>query len=233
MHTISDNQTIVNHGPKKKSRGKFIVFEGLDGCGKSTQMRMLATRLKKYLYVHTTAEPTAGLKKKLKYRIPENPFTLAMAYAQDRFQHVTHKRRGLRYLINNGVTVLCDRYYFSSYAYQGLHVDMDYVISINGINAETLRPDINIFIDVPAQVCFERIKKRAAWLGDHDNPYILANVRDKYMTAFAKLKYAERVLVVDGQKDKQKVHDDIIQALFSLDQDFFDFFMQQNQPLRK
>ena len=62
--------------------------------------------------------------------------------------------------INNGVTVISDRYYFSSYAYQGAHLGLDWVLELNRLSAEALRPDVNIFIDIDAQTSMSRLQGR-------------------------------------------------------------------------
>ena len=132
-------------------RGKFIAFEGIDGSGKSTQIALLEQRLKEEgIPVYVTREPTDGpygamLHTIMTGRLDACEETIAALYVADRMDHIKNKRNGLLAKIEEGITVLTDRYYFSSYAYQGAHISMDWTIMANSICAQALRPDLNLF----------------------------------------------------------------------------------------
>lgn len=105
--------------------GKFIVFEGLDGCGKTSQIDILARRLKeKGEKVYVTAEPTnyetgLYLRRILSESLEKDIYLLAALFLADRIEHITHPEKGIKKYLDDGYTVICDRYYYSSLAYQG------------------------------------------------------------------------------------------------------------------
>ena len=191
--------------------GKFIVFEGIDGSGKSTQLELLAEALKKRgIKCSKTLEPTYGmvgsvLHDILSGKISADPKVTASLFVADRLDHILNKDDGVLKRIKNGETVLCDRYYFSSYAYQSVDVPREWVISANSLAAETLRPDAVIFVDVSAEVAMERITKNRESTEIYETNERLSAVRDGYFSAFELLKDEERVFVVDGNREALEV----------------------------
>src|SRR4051812_32706774 len=123
----------------------FIALEGIDGSGKSSQAKLLAEKLEaKGHKIYQTLEPTDGYigsilldilrgKRKADHRI------IATLFAADRLDHLLNEGYGIVQKIKDGYTVITDRYYFSSYAYNGAHSDMDWVIEINKMSAQLLR----------------------------------------------------------------------------------------------
>ena len=114
-------------------RGKFIVFEGIDGAGKTTQVKLLAERLKalgKKVYI--TAEPTAlpsgkALREVLGGKVKKSDTEIAVMFTLDRIAHNVDARSGIEKMLSEGAYVLCDRYYYSSLAYQGSTIDYAWV----------------------------------------------------------------------------------------------------------
>src|SRR5215470_10977520 len=149
-------------------RNLFIAFEGLDGSGKTTQIKLLADKFKVYDYnIFTTAEPTNNrigllIKDIFKHKMEADHRTIAALYAADRLDHLTNKTDGIMKKMEEGYTVITDRYYFSSYAYHGTHMDIDWVISANSLSAELLRPDLNIYIDISPEESMKRLNKGRA-----------------------------------------------------------------------
>jgi dTMP kinase len=194
-----------------KDRGVFIVFEGIDGSGKSTQIKRLATRLIKEKHdVYQTFEPSDGpvgklVREMLKGKVEIDQRTIASLFAADRTDHLVNKRSGIADKVKNGQTVLCDRYYFSSYAYHSQYVDMDWVIQSNVINADILRPDLNIFIDVDPDDCFKRLEKRQDDFELYEKIEVIRKVRELYFKAFDKLSSSENVIIIDGNADEDTV----------------------------
>ena len=121
-------------------RGKFIVFEGIDGSGKSTQMKLLAQKLEeKGIKTRLTLEPTYGLvggtlHHILSGKIKADPKVTAALFVADRLDHLTNAEDGVLKSLENGETVICDRYYFSSYAYQSTEVG-EWVVEANKLSA--------------------------------------------------------------------------------------------------
>lgn len=191
--------------------GRFLVFEGLDGSGKTTQMARLQQRLAGMgVPVDTTCEPTDGpvgglIRQILEGRKSIDPRTLAALFAADRTDHLVTPETGVAALVKKGRTVLCDRYYFSSYAYHARDMDLDWVITLNTVNAQILKPDLTLFIDVAPTTCLERIRAGRKHLDLFEKIDILTQVRDNYFTAFERLKGQETVKVVDGDASEEEV----------------------------
>jgi dTMP kinase len=197
----------------------FIALEGLDGSGKSTQVKPLAAKLEvEGFKVYITAEPTTSriglmIKDIFNHKMEADHRTIAALYAADRLEHVLNEKDGILKKLNDGYTVITDRYYFSSYAYHGVHMDMDWVIKLNSLTADLLRPDLNIFIDVPIDVCIKRLsqgRRSAELYEDEEN---LNNVRRKYFEAFEKLKGQEKIFITDGNRPSELIARDIWQEL--------------------
>ena len=196
------------------NKGKFIVFEGIDASGKSTQMRMLENYLKeKGVPVYLTREPTDSPFGALAHqcmtgRIDTDEKTIAAVMAADRLDHIYNKTNGLLEKIENGVTVISDRYYFSSYAYQGAHLGLDWVLELNRFSAEALRPDVNIFIDIDAQTSMNRLQGRGD-LERYEKLDKQLKIREQYFTAFDRLKDVERVEIVSSNQGLEETQADI------------------------
>lgn len=148
--------------------GKFIVFEGIDGAGKTTQMKMLALALgERGIPVLCTREPGGtGLGKRLRELLLDPACrditrrTEAFLYAADRAQHVTEK---ILPALQRGDTVLCDRFIYSTLAYQGggRGLDREYLTRLNKLATQGLEPDAVILLDLPVEAGMSRV------LGDH------------------------------------------------------------------
>ncbi len=189
---------------EKIPQGRFLVFEGIDGSGKTTQAGMLYQRLTALGKdaVHTF-EPSDGpigrlIRQMLSGDLPVDQRTIASLFAADRTDHLVNPETGVREQVDQGKIVVCDRYYFSSYAYHSLYVDMDWVIQANRLNAEILRPHATLFIDVDPDVCIERIRASRASLDIYEKIDIMKQVRSNYFKAFERLKDQENVMVIDG-----------------------------------
>lgn len=195
--------------------GRFIVFEGIDGSGKSTQIKKTGTWLENHGHkVYLTFEPTDGpvgtlIRKMLTGEVETDQRTIASLFAADRTDHLLNEKDGVCSKIDQGQVVLCDRYYFSSYAYHAQHMDMDWVIHANLPNAQLLRPDLTVFIDVEPELCFERIKNNRSGFEMYEKLDIMKKVRANYFTAFEKLKGEENIVVVDGNQSIEDVEHNI------------------------
>ena len=118
-------------------KGKFIVLEGLDGAGKSTHLKLLAKALgEKGRRVYITAEPSstaAGgiIRETLSGISCRSAEELAALFLADRINHNMNPSNGIKQFIDKGIDVICDRYYYSSFAYQGLDSDIDWLMDCN------------------------------------------------------------------------------------------------------
>lgn len=207
-----------NPGP-----GRFIVVEGLDGAGTTTQVHLLGDRLTRYGPVWVTQEPTerpAGLiiRRILAGDLATDPRALALLFAADRVDHLYGHGEGIAARLSRGEHVICDRYYLSSLAYQTLDASFSWV---HGINSRALQPDLTVFVDVPVALCLERIGVRQ---GEHKDLFereeSLQRVRASYDRAIQRLSARELIQVVDGCGPIEDVSERIwsrVQALFDSD----------------
>lgn len=198
-----------------KILGKFVVIEGLDGAGSTTQATRLCDWLDKQgCEVHLTKEPTDGpagalVRLFLARRLEIDKKTLAMLFAADRMDHLYRQGAGIvKLLERENVFIVSDRYYLSSYAYQPLEDGID-LPWLQRIHAKCVQPDLTIFLDVPASECLKRI---AANRGFHFEFFQwetmekeMEMVRDNYVTAIGELKRRENIQVVSGTGTPKQV----------------------------
>ena len=200
----------------------FIAFEGIDGSGKSTQAKLLSERLKKDGFkIYSTFEPTDSpigslIKNIFRHRIEADHRTIAGLYVADRLDHLLNKTNGILMKMEEGNSVITDRYYFSSYAYQGTHMSIDWVIQANSLSAQLLRPDLSIFIDVPPEVCMQRLSEGRDMIQLYESLDNLHKVRAKYFEAFEKLKDEEKIFIVDGNRPSEAIFNEVLNKVYPL-----------------
>lgn len=200
----------------------FIAIEGIDGSGKSTQSVKLVENLAALGYaVHGTCQPTSRpigkmIRQILRKEWEAQEETIAGLFVADRLDHITNTEDGLLKHLAAGEIVVTDRYYFSSYAYHGTHIDMQWVIAANAMCASMLRPTLNIFIDVSPEVAIERIKNNRTTIDLYETLDNLTNVRSQYLKAFEQLKGEERICIIDGNQDMEVVAQNVLAQVRSL-----------------
>jgi dTMP kinase len=166
-----------------QKRGAFIVIEGLDGSGKTTQARLLVQKLRsKHNAVYTT-EPSHG---KIGSFIRENCLyeekrldsaAEALLFAADRVQHVQNE---VIPALNEGKLVISDRYIYSSLAYQGsAGLSLSW---IEAINKHALKPDLAVFLDVAPETVLQRLNRKKSIM---ENLETQRSVREIYLTFVA------------------------------------------------
>jgi dTMP kinase len=209
----------------EKSKGKFIVFEGIDGCGKGTQIKILETHLSKdNIDVHLTSEPTKNpigemvRRDYLSGKVNFDPLVVNMLFAADRLDHVTNYKYGMRNYIDAGVNVICDRYYHSSIAYDiSLDVDAKDIINHNRVAISTFRPDLVLFIDIPPQMAMERILSRGDKLEKYENVKRLGAVRQAYLSILQmENDINKNIVIIDGDRSVEKVYIDVCEEVFKV-----------------
>lgn len=197
----------------------FIAFEGIDGSGKSTQVKLLKEKLEaEGLKVHTTCEPTGGPMGKMirdifSGRAEGDHRVIAALFVADRLDHLLNKKDGILKMLADGYTVITDRYYLSSYAYQSPYMDLDWVIRANSLSADLLRPDLNVYIDITPEHSIERLNKGRTSMELYETVDNLTTVRAKYFEIMELLKDAEKILVVDGDRTHETISDEIWHAV--------------------
>ena len=201
----------VGSGKGKKMSGMFIVFEGIDGTGKSTVCRDLYDMLvSEGRDAILTAEPT---KDEIGMLIRScairniTPETEALLFVADRADHTVKIREWVR----NGSIVLCDRYYASTLAYQSVTVDgpgldMDWLISLN--EPVIIEPDITFLLDVSPEVGMERVNARGQ-LSKFESTGYLSKVRENYL----KLARERKFVVIDADRPLPEMFNEIFDIL--------------------
>ncbi len=157
-------------------KGAFIVFEGIDGTGKSSVCTAVSESLSGRGYdVVTTFEPTAGPIGSLVRSKGFGPLAEALLFAADRAEHTAWIRES----VQGGKVVLCDRYFASSLAYQSAAgVDPAWIRAINAPGM--VEPDLTILMDAPVGVGLERVNGRGRATRFEDAEY-LERVRSAYV----------------------------------------------------
>jgi dTMP kinase len=191
-----------------KGKGVFICVEGLDGCGKTTQTKLLVRKLGKMGWGAVyTAEPSRWKIGKFiqKYCLHgekrTSPIVEALLFAADRFEHVEIE---VIPALNEGKIVVSDRYVYSSLAYQGATgLDLKW---IEMINEHAIRPDLAIFVDVEPEAVIRRLKPKKSVM---ENLETQRKVREVYV------KFVEKgeLVRIDGNKSKKEVADDILKVV--------------------
>lgn len=204
------------------AKNLFIALEGIDGSGKSTQVKLLASKLEQEGHkVYTTCEPTEGpigrmIREIFNHRMEGDQRTIAALFVADRLEHLLSKQSGIVKMLEEGYTVITDRYYFSSYAYHSVHMDMDWVIEANKFSAQILRPDLNVYIDISPDVSMSRIKKDRSSVEMYETLENQKIVYSKYAEAFEKQKSVERIVSIDGDQMPDKIAGEIWQQVQSI-----------------
>ncbi len=190
------------------SKGKFIVVEGLDGSGKSTQMKLVKEMLEASgKRVFLTAEPTdfetgTYLRRILSNSEEKDMYLQAALFLADRIEHIAHPENGIAKYLDDGYIVLCDRYYYSSFAYQGTATDMKWVMDIN-LKCERLPvPDLCIFLDVNPDTCKRRIdevrEKPELYEKDIDK---MRQIRNNFLSVLSTLSDTHNIEIIDANSD--------------------------------
>ena len=200
-------------------RGKFIVIEGLDGSGKSTQIALLEQRLKALgRQVRRTAEPTDGefgrrIRAALSGAQPATTAELAALFLADRISHNTDPERGIKACLDAGCDVISDRYYYSSFAYQGPGTDMKWVMDMNRSCPEITKPDLCVFLDVDYRRCKERLDagRDALEIYERDLGFMEAT-RTAFLDVFRRYAGEDRIAVVNADRDLDAVADEVFAA---------------------
>lgn len=199
--------------------GRFITFEGVDGCGKSTQARLLADALRQAgRTVVETREPGGtplgeGIRSLLLGEGTIEPMSEALLFAAARAQHVRELIRPSR---DRGDWIVCDRFLDSSLAYQGVARGMgiEVIDAINRPAVDGLLPDLTIILRVPVEVTLHRKKG-----GQTDRIEAEGRLfQERVGEAFDEIarRDPDRVTVIDGNAPRDTVHAEIMRAVEAL-----------------
>ena len=200
-------------------KGLFITFEGIDGCGKTTQIELLKEELEKKGYtVLLTREPGAkGLGEKLReillnYDGEVSSNCESFLFLADRAQHIDTI---IKPAIDKGVIVLCDRHTDSTVAYQGYgrQLDLEQIYQLNKIATNGIIPDITFILDIDIDTSLQRIGKGRDRMENSGREFF-ERVRNGYIEISKQ--EPERVKLLNGNspiKEIQNKISDYVQGL--------------------
>lgn len=198
---------------REKILKNFIVFEGLDGSGTTTQLHLLKNYFEtNNKLVFTTNEPTKNAigslikKEYLSGKTQATALTLALLYAADREDHLNNPIYGIKQQLNEGKIVLQDRYFYSSLAYQNVEVDYNFIDYINNYES----PEYLIFIDTDIDECLNRIDLRGEKREIFEKKEFLNKTLLNYKNIFSHLNRNIKFKTVDGNQSKDDIFKDIL-----------------------
>lgn len=205
----------------QETRGYFIVFEGIDGSGSSTQADLLHQYfLSQNQKSVLSPEPSNGKIGKLLREFLASPpsflsddlFEQQMAYlfTADRHFHLYNNIDGVKKLVEQNINVITTRYYFSSLAYNG-KTESDFHFVTN-LNQNFPPPDLLIYLDIPVDVALSRIGNRP-FKEVYENKQKLTLVRQNFEKIINEYKYS--YLKIDACQTQTEIHQQIIDFLTS------------------
>jgi len=209
---------------KQQTRGLFITLEGVEGSGKSTQVRYLAEVLTQARHrVLQTREPGGTATAEAIRHIlltassndPVTPQAEALLILAARCQHVTHV---IRPALRSGTVVLCDRFSDSTFAYQGFArgLDLEWLRAANEVATGGLRPDLTLLLDLPVSVGLARRRT------DHGQQNRLDRETERFhrkvRRGFLALAAEEpgRMRIVKANRPAQEVRDELCEIVVDL-----------------
>ncbi|MEM7591491.1 MAG: dTMP kinase [Cyanobacteria bacterium P01_A01_bin.83] len=221
--TVNSQQSTVNSQQSTvMTKRLFIVFEGIDSSGKTTQAELLKQY---FLGMNQQAvispEPSNGiignlirqaLKRRIIFSTQQDLFDEQMAYlfAADRHDHLYNEIDGVFKLIQDNYHVISTRYYFSSLAYNGNNIEQYNLIK--KLNDRFPNPDLTIYLDIPIHVSLARLQERSS-TEIYETEAKLTKVKEQYQKIFAQ--YDGRMMKIDGTNDAKQIHQQIVQAVNS------------------
>lgn len=199
-------------------KGLFITFEGIEGSGKSTQVNLLVEYLKAHSLPYVISREPGGtpiseairsilLDPKYKEMKPETELLL---YSASRAQHTGEL---ILPALAEGKIVICDRYYDSTYAYQGAarELDFDLIDTITRFATYGRVPDKTFLLDLPVDIGLARITKRQLDRLEQEKAEFHCKVRKQFLSIANK--YPSRYIVLNASDAKEAIHEKILSVL--------------------
>ena len=198
----------------------FIVLEGLDGAGTTTQTQLLAKNLKtKSQQVHITCEPSTGeigtlARRYLSGELASTPDLMALVFAADRIDHISSE---VAPKLDAGIHVISDRYVHSSLVYQGEDLPDGFSTTwVESLNARARVPDVTFFIHVPVAVSLERIDSRAE-KDIYESEAQLKMMETRYTHVMEALgSRGDNIITIDGTKTIEAIQEIIFSEIKNL-----------------
>ncbi|QNU67177.1 dTMP kinase [Ruminiclostridium herbifermentans] len=195
--------------------GKFITFEGTDGSGKTTQIKLLEEYLKNKGYEVVLSREPGGTKVSELIRDlildPANteidPLTEMILYAASRAQHIAQI---IKPSIEAGKIVICDRFVDSSYAYQGFGrgIDLRLIADVNRVAIDGISPDITFFLDIDPETA---IKRRINATGADRIEQEKLDFHKRVYEGYKKMSllFPDRIMTIDAEKPMDEISSQI------------------------
>lgn len=203
---------------ENEALNKFIVLEGPDGCGSTTQARLLLEAfLAKNIRCDLSSEPTMGpvgnlIRLAMSHRLvlSNDPHVedrlLAYLFATDRYDHLHNEVNGILNLINKGWVVISTRYSLSSYAYH-CHNQDDFE-AIYLLNKDFPQPSLTFYLDCPIDVCLERMSRNRFLMEKYETKDKLGLVVNNYEKILKA--YKGKLFRIDASKEIKTQHREIL-----------------------
>ncbi len=202
----------------------FITFEGIEGCGKTTQINHLASFFKKKRRPFLLTREPGGTKVGEKIRqillssdnAGMEPMTEFFLYVADRIQHY---RQVIAPALREEKVVVCDRFADATTVYQGFGrgLDLAWIKEVHARALENVKPDLTFLFDLPVEVGLRRAWKRLEKDQTQEDRFekealdFHQRIRDGYLTLARN--EPERIIVLDGRKDEEALHREIVSHL--------------------
>lgn len=189
---------------------KFIVFEGLDGSGITTQSTLLRNYFcGKDKEVVLTKEQTDGIiggmiKSCLRGEWKTDPLTLQMLFVADRSHHLKNE---IEPALKKNKIVICDRYVLSNLAYGSLDISIN---TLKAMNANFRKPDMTFFVDTQPRICMERIKKARHHIELFEQEQKLEQIRRNYLSLKS---YFPETYIIDGNGRPEDVFNEVVRIV--------------------
>lgn len=196
---------------KNKYKGKFIVIEGLDGAGSSTQVMRVANFLKeRNKKIHITKEPTNSLiggliRGQLTGDWKSSPECLQLLFAADRAHHLDKE---LIPLLKRGINIISDRYFFSTIAFGSTEIkDREWLVNIND---RFIIPDLTILVKVSPKICIKRIKGSRFQIELFEKEKKLQKTWENYKKLVEEF---DNIKIVNGERKVEEISYEIINLI--------------------
>jgi dTMP kinase len=204
-------------------QGRFVSFEGIEGCGKTTQIALLSDYLKTHSVAHTiTREPGGTAVGEGIRRILLNSEMIHLTAASElllfyasRSQNIQEK---IKPALQRNEMVICDRYYHASMAYQGYGrgIPLDFIQKLTDLVCAPFRPDITLLLDIEPEVGLARARARNQTRPDNEGRFeaedleFYNRIRDGYLELASQ---DERIQLIYADRTIEAVHRHILTLL--------------------
>jgi dTMP kinase len=204
-------------------QGRFVSFEGIEGCGKTTQIALLSDFLKTRSIAHTiTREPGGTAVGEGIRKILLNSETIHLTAASElllfyasRSQNIQEK---IRPALERGEMVICDRFYHASMAYQsyGRGIPLEFITRLTDLVCDRYRPELTILLDIEPAIGLGRARARNHGRAEDEGRFeaedleFYTRVRDGYLDL---AKRDSRIRIIPADRSIEEVHRDIVKVL--------------------